>query len=90
MQAYSLRLSKGVRNRITEDLIASRLLLKALGEACGLRQEAEQLSLHLQPKENGLAPSDHPTEVVEVLPKSPTLLVTRILSLLTTIHQAFF
>ena len=35
-QAFSVRLSKGARERIAEDAVASRLVLRALAEGCGL------------------------------------------------------
>ena len=64
-KAYNLRLSKGSRDRISEDAVASRLMLRALAEGCGLQHQAK-LDLQLLPSANGTAPSDGPTEVVQV------------------------
>lgn len=38
-RAYSLRLTKGARDRIQEDVVASRLVIKALAVGCGLEQQ---------------------------------------------------
>ena len=50
-RSYSLQLTKGERSRLEEDVVASKLLLKALGAACSLPQAA---SLDL-----GLLQSEH-------------------------------
>ena len=48
-RAYTLRLEKGARDRQSEDAVASRLLLKALGVGCGLHDKVEKLDLCLLP-----------------------------------------
>ena len=65
-QAYSLRLTKGARDRIQEDAVASRLLIKALAEGCGLKKQLNGLDLRLQPSAAEIAPSIGPTEVIQV------------------------
>jgi len=64
-RAYSLRLTKGARDRIQEDVVASRLVIKALAVGCGLEQQVSELDLRLQPSAAEVAPSMGPTEAVQ-------------------------
>ena len=72
-QAYSLRLSKGARNRVDEDTVASRLLVKALAEGCGLGKHIQALDLNLKPEDSHALPSSATTEVVQVYGSSQSL-----------------
>ena len=65
-KAYSLRLTKGARGRIQEDAVASRLLVKALAEGCGLPEQINELDLRLQPSAPEAASSAGPTERIQV------------------------
>lgn len=46
-RACRIHLTKGARDRVEEDAVASRLVLRGLAQACGLPRQAQSLSLGL-------------------------------------------
>ncbi|CAK0738768.1 hypothetical protein CVIRNUC_001090 [Coccomyxa viridis] len=61
-KALRIHLQKGTRNRLQEDDVASRLVLRSLAEGCGLEEAARSLSLGLRQETgavvNGFAPRE--------------------------------